>query len=196
MNQIKVHPHGTHHRYILNACRCDECRHAAAISRYKYSRQLEHEGPARVDAAQSYRELKQIRKTGMTWKTLAEKTGLNDHTVKKIGSGRRAFVYSSTRDKIHLLWCDTFGENGEMYDHKHPYRVLSGNGRNAVARWPKAPLIEKYIVKHGALPEGLRKRIAAAKRPMMSTRTADHLAVELGFMPWEVWDGWDERVTA
>lgn len=75
----KQYPHGTHACYVLNKCRCDECRRARTEYERQRSRwhgEFPRTPPPLVDPGPARRHVKKLMAQGMGHKRIAEVAGL------------------------------------------------------------------------------------------------------------------------
>lgn len=85
------HAHGTHARYVLDACRCRACRDASAAYERRRYRDIAYGRPRLVDATESREHIHALQAAGMGWKTIATAAGVGHNVVGKIlyGDPRR-----------------------------------------------------------------------------------------------------------
>ena len=89
-HKIANHRHGTHACYVLDRCRCDECR--GARTRYERIRLRSHgefpvNPPLMVDAAPARRHVQALMSQGMGLKRIAQVTGLPHGGLSKLVYG-------------------------------------------------------------------------------------------------------------
>lgn len=193
-SRCREYEHGTYLRYLFNKCRCEPCRQDATLRRNKHRVHNARHGPVNVPAADLRRDVAQLKKTGMTLAEIARRAGVSRNTLNgPLLYTDQENVRATTFNKVHAVWQDVFGDNGELYDPLHPYRPKKMNKGRAV--WPREALKQKYLKRYGGMTEHASARLNH-HNPLMTTPTAEQVAIEMGFLPWEVWDGWNERTVA
>lgn len=75
------HPHGTHTAYVVDHCRCPECK--KANSEYERRRHYCTWKPY-VDAAPARKHVRRLQRQGMGWKRIASEAGLSASVVWKL----------------------------------------------------------------------------------------------------------------
>lgn len=80
----KEYEHGTHARYVLNLCRCPECREAARVYNAAQRYRLE---PAFVAAGPARDHIAMLTAAGVGLKTIAKTSGLSTGTLSKLVYG-------------------------------------------------------------------------------------------------------------
>lgn len=81
----REHRHGTIGRYALDRCRCLPCREASAAYQRDRRAALKHGSwTAYVDAGPARDHIRELVRAGLSWKTIAERAGLNRCTVERI----------------------------------------------------------------------------------------------------------------
>lgn len=98
----KLYEHGSHARYVLNKCRCDECR--AANRRYENERKARLE-PAYVGADTARKHVRELMAAGVGLKRIQKVSGVPQGTLWKLvygvkGRGVSKRVRKSTQDKL------------------------------------------------------------------------------------------------
>jgi AraC-like DNA-binding protein len=79
------HRHGTLVRYAQDRCRCLPCREAAAAYARARREALKHGSwTAYIDAGPARDHVRELMRAGLSWKTVAERAGLNRCTVERI----------------------------------------------------------------------------------------------------------------
>lgn len=88
-HKIARHEHGTHSAYVLDRCRCRQCRDAVSA----YSRQLAkrhlYGRPPCVDAASAREHVRQLMADGMGLKRIAAVSGVSHGALWKLLYGKR-----------------------------------------------------------------------------------------------------------
>jgi AraC-like DNA-binding protein len=83
------HGHGTRGRYAQDGCRCLRCRLAAAAYQADRDQAIAYgRWQAFADAAEPRRHVRTLMRAGLSWKTVAERAGLSEETVKALLYGR------------------------------------------------------------------------------------------------------------
>lgn len=109
----KTRPHGTHVKYVVERCRCDECREATLAyerqrRRDNYERQWGVRPPIFVDAGDTRDHILRLRKAGIGPRQIERLSGVGHTAQWKIVSGRVKRVRRETEAAI----CDV-----ETHDH-------------------------------------------------------------------------------
>lgn len=86
-HKVAEHIHGTHACYVLDRCRCDDCR--AATRRYenhrsKWAREFPYIEPPLIDAQPVRRRVKRLIDAGMGLKRIAEVSGVPHGAISKL----------------------------------------------------------------------------------------------------------------
>jgi len=76
--------HGTHVKYVIDRCRCDDCRTATAAYEAHRSRQRAYGIDAYIDATPARTHVRRLGAQGMGWKRVARTAGLSPSTVWKL----------------------------------------------------------------------------------------------------------------
>jgi hypothetical protein len=83
-----TYPHGTRARYVLEACRCEECRAASRVAARRSAKDRAYGRGGDVDAGPARAHVKALMRTGMGYKRIAEAAGVNSKTVYILLAGR------------------------------------------------------------------------------------------------------------
>jgi hypothetical protein len=102
---VETHrPHGTHVKYVIDKCRCQECRDANRD--YERARKLRRE-PAYVGASRARHHLQELADAGVGLKSVARITGLSTGSLSKLvygdyarGRGPSKRIRRETEQKI------------------------------------------------------------------------------------------------
>jgi len=76
--------HGTHVKFVIDRCRCDDCR--SANREYERARTARIE-PAYVTATPARRHIEQLREAGVGLKTIAKRSGVSHGGLSKLMYG-------------------------------------------------------------------------------------------------------------
>lgn len=84
-----TYPHGTSAKYVMELCRCDECRRANSFNNKRLGLERLKGGPnVRVDAEPVRKHVKALQKKGMGWKRIAREAGVPKSVVMTLLYGR------------------------------------------------------------------------------------------------------------
>lgn len=139
----KLYPHGTHARYVLNRCRCDECK--AALRAYSkrrslWDREFPYLPPPLVDPKPARAHVRKLMRAGMGYKRIAQVAGVNPKTVYILATGKRKDrkakrMRRESAEKILAVDLDLAG--GQMVDSTEAKAIIAelvGRG------WAKAEI--------------------------------------------------------
>lgn len=85
MTVIESHrEHGTHVKFVIDKCRCDDCRRANTAYERKRRARIE---PAYVSATPSRRHIEGLRAAGVGLKTIAKRSGVSHGALSKLMYG-------------------------------------------------------------------------------------------------------------
>ncbi len=85
----KEYPHGTTARYVLNRCRCEECKAArAAYERNRQRKTAYGQWDVRVDAARARDHLRRLADAGVGYKRVAVIAGVTASTLSRVLGSR------------------------------------------------------------------------------------------------------------
>lgn len=83
-----TYPHGTYAKYVLERCRCDECRVAVAAYRRQAAKLKAYGRGGNVDAGPARAHVLALMSTGMGYRRIGLAAGLNPNTIHYLLRGR------------------------------------------------------------------------------------------------------------
>jgi len=97
-----------------NGCRCNECLVASRLARRKYRGNTSTEPELTVEADIAIEVLGQLRGAGMSWREIAERSGLKAETVGRIYRTKAAHCHIKTADAIYALQAEVELERPDL----------------------------------------------------------------------------------
>lgn len=93
--------HGTRAKYVIDKCRCDECRRANREYRALADRQIAYgRWEPYADASQTRAHIEELRHAGMGLRQIAKASGVGRTALTKIATGERRKVRTETAQSI------------------------------------------------------------------------------------------------
>lgn len=136
--------HGTHARYVINKCRCDECRKANReyeAKRRRWAREFPYVDPPLVDGTSAREHLESLLAQGVGERYLAAQAGLDVKTIRQLRGKRKdrdnktGKIRRETRDAILSL--ELVYSKGHRVDRAEADAIVA----ELVARgWAKAAI--------------------------------------------------------
>lgn len=123
--------HGTRAKYVVEKCRCDECR--AANSAY-YHEVKRRRAPAQVSSIRVRGHLRELSQAGVGYKQVAKASGVAASTVAKIIAGRRPFIRPETEQALMAVTPRAAADSGAV-DATTTWQIID---RLLAKGWTKA----------------------------------------------------------
>ena len=97
--------HGTRAKYVVEKCRCQDCRRANTAYQTVREKRKAYElfgaiAPALVPADEAGKYLRLLRRNGVGLRRIRELTGLSRSSLDKLAKGRRQRVTYRTHDLV------------------------------------------------------------------------------------------------
>jgi hypothetical protein len=109
----KLHPHGDHHRYTYNRCRCDACRAAHAETHRQRRRAIAYgRWQGLIDATGTIRRLRALARIGYAFTYIGGRRGIDASSVREFARGEHPRIQAATARAYALLYdelCTTDG---------------------------------------------------------------------------------------
>lgn len=163
------HEHGTRNSYVVDKCRCRDCRDAAAAYERRRAKDRAYGREAYVDAAPVRAHVQALQAQGMGWKRVARAAGLDESTVWKLiyGDPARGLAPSQrvtrkTRDALLAVTLDL--APGATIDGTGTRRRLQAL---VAIGWSMSELARRL----GMLPSNLGATIHGRKEVTVATAT-------------------------
>jgi hypothetical protein len=158
--------------------RSPETRAAATLIRKQHRVTVARHGPRMVDAAVTRRQLQALHRR-WSWYQLERMLPHRRGALAAISRGDIRKVRVSTAAAVDALWLDVCGPQPAD-----------------PPRWPTQPLRQAIERRYGALNrlENTNLRRNLYKTTLLTSATADRYAIQLGWLPHEIWPDWLEEV--
>lgn len=99
--RVGERPHGSYAKYVLEKCRCEECRKGSSQHRrQRYRLQAMGEYRLLVDAKRSKNRLHSLQCRGLSRRDIAQIAGMSPTTLWKIATGKRTRVTPETERRL------------------------------------------------------------------------------------------------
>lgn len=181
-------------KYNRDGCRCEPCTRASRIERERRKISRSRHGVALVPTKPVRKQVKQLYMVGWNFERMAKEARVGSSTLRRVyHDAGGPTVHRRVAESVSRLWNDVFCD-GELFDPAHPRRFkLSKRG---TARWDRTKISDALKRRYGhyecITPED---KDELSMKNLASTPLAEKLALKHGFMPWEVWEDWSDRVS-